>query len=498
MSTNDKLLELRRVGKRFGATVALDSVDFDLYPGEVHGLVGENGAGKSTLMKILSGVHTEYDGEIVLRGQPVRIRSIKDALSKGIGMIYQELSVIRTLTVAENIFMGESPRTPIGTVDWGRMFREAEGHMRALGLNLNVRSELGSFTVATQQMVEIARVIFSGANIIILDEPTSALSHSETQRLFGFIRNLKSQGKGLVFISHFLEDVLAISDRITVLRNGRKVMTTKASQVNLEQLTEAILGRGEQAHRSGLLKTYQGKPVPENKVLEVKNLHLGKKLHGIDFAVSKGEILGIYGGMGAGKDELAQCLFGLLRPEQGEILMAGRPVAIENTTKAKQLGIAYVPSNRRDTLFPANEIYKNITVTHLPKICPTWVNRRSEIRVAQEQINLLGIRPPQPSLLLSGLSGGNQQKVVLAKWLTTLPQVLVLNDPTRGMDVGAKREVMDIVESLRAKNVATLLLSSEPELLMAYADRVVVLSRGRQVNMMLNKQVTKEALLAYA
>jgi ribose transport system ATP-binding protein len=498
MSTNGKLLELKHVGKRFGGTVALDSVDFDLYPGEVHGLVGENGAGKSTLMKILSGVHTEYEGEVVLRGRPVRIRSTRDALSKGIGMIYQELSVIRTLTVAENIFMGESPRTAIGTVDWGRMFREADEHMRALGINVNVRSELGSFTVATQQMVEIARVIFSGADIIILDEPTSALSHGETQRLFGFIRNLKSQGKGLVFISHFLEDVLAISDRITVLRNGRKVMTAKANQVNLEQLTEAILGRGEQGHRGGLLQTYQGQPVTENKVLEVKNLHIGKKLHGIDFAVSKGEILGIYGGMGAGKDELAQCLFGLLHPEQGEILLDGQRVLIENTSKAKKLGIAYVPSNRRETLFPGNELFMNITLTHLQKICPLWVNRRSEIQSAREQINLLGIRPPIPTLLLSSLSGGNQQKVVLAKWLTTLPKVLVLNDPTRGMDVGAKREVMDIVESLRTRGVATILLSSEPELLMAYADRVVVLSRGRQLSTMMNAQVTKEALLAYA
>ncbi len=498
MTTNGKLLELRRVGKRFGGTVALDSVDFDLYPGEVHGLVGENGAGKSTLMKILSGVHTDHEGEIILRGQPVRIRSIKDALSKGIGMIYQELSVIRTLTVAENIFMGDSPLTPVGTVDWRRMYRTADEHMRALGLNLNVRSKVGSFTVATQQMVEIARVIFSGADIIILDEPTSALSHGEMQRLFGFIRNLKSQGKGLVFISHFLEDVLAISDRITVLRNGRKVMTTKASAVNLEQLTEAILGRGEQAHRSGLLRAYQAKPVTENKALQIKDLHIGKKLHGIDLTVSSGEILGIYGGMGAGKDELAQCLFGLLRPESGEILIDGRPVQIESTTKAKKLGIAYVPSNRRETLFPSNEIYKNVTLTHLQKICPTMLNRRDEIKASQEQINLLGIRPPFPTLLLSGLSGGNQQKVVLAKWLTDLPKLLVLNDPTRGMDVGAKREVMDIVESLRSKGVATLLLSSEPELLMAYADRVVVLSRGHQLDTMMNAQVTKEALLAFA
>ncbi|MGE5140894.1 MAG: sugar ABC transporter ATP-binding protein [Rudaea sp.] len=499
MTPDGKLLELKHVGKRFGATVALADVDFDLNPGEVHGLVGENGAGKSTLMKILSGVHGDYDGEIVLKGKPTHFRSTKDALTKGIGMIYQELSVVRSLTVAENIFMTDSPRTAVGTVDWKQMYTRANEHMRTLGLNMNVRSELGNFTVATQQMVEIARVLFSGADIIIMDEPTSALSHAEAERLFGFIRNLKAQGKGIVFISHFLEDVLRISDRITVLRNGRKVMTVKAREVNLDQLTEAVLGQGEQkAHRVGMLRTYEAKPITGSQVLQVKNLGRGKTLQGVNFSISAGEILGIYGAMGAGKDVLAQCLFGGARPDEGEIWLDGKKIDMKTTSAAKRLGIAYVPANRRETLFPAVEVYKNISIAHLGDICRNWVTRGPELKAAKEQVTALGVRPANPSLLVSNLSGGNQQKVVLAKWLTKLPRVLVLNDPTRGMDVGAKREVMDIVEKLREKGIATLLLSSEPELLMAYADRVVVLARGRQVDILPNAQVTKESLLAYS
>ncbi len=222
---DEKLLELRGVSKRFGATLALNNVNFDLRPGEVHGLVGENGAGKSTLMKILSGYHTDYDGEIAIRDKQVQFKSTRDALSQGIGMIYQELSVVKTLTVGENLFLGDPPLTKLGVVDWKRIYRDAGAHLAELGLDVDVRAELGQYTIATRQMIEVASVIFSGAEIIIMDEPTSALSHSEVQRLFGFIRNLKIKEKGIVFISHFLDDVLEISDRITVLRNGEKVMT---------------------------------------------------------------------------------------------------------------------------------------------------------------------------------------------------------------------------------------------------------------------------------
>jgi len=482
----EMLLELRGVSKRFGATLALDQVDFDLRPGEVHGLVGENGA----------GYHSEHEGDIILRGKKVRFSSTRDALAQGIGMIYQELSVIKTLTVAENIFLGDPPVTKVGIVNWARMNREADEHLKQLGLhNVNVRTELSNYTVATRQMIEIASVIFSGADIIIMDEPTSALSHNEVERLFDFIRVLKSQKKGVVFISHFLDDVLGISDRITVLRNGKKVMTVNAKEVNKPYLTTAILGKQDSVE---LVRRVQPTKKTDTPVLEIRNLHRSRFLHGINFTVSKGEIVGVFGSMGAGKTQLAECLFGVVRADEGEIRLDNKLVKIRNTSHAKQMGIAYVPANRQATLFQGNEIYKNITISHLGNICPNFVKQTLEVVAATSQIKSLGVRPPDPSRVVASLSGGNQQKVVLAKWLTIPPKVLLLNDPTRGMDVGAKQEVMEIVEGLREKGVATIIFSTEPELLMAYADRVVILNRGHQMADLPNQDVTKDILLSYS
>jgi ribose transport system ATP-binding protein len=491
----EKLLELKGVVKRFGATLALDNVDFDLRPGEVHGLVGENGAGKSTLMKILSGYHREFDGEITIHGNPVHFSSTKDALTKGIGMIYQELSVIKTLTVAENIFLGNPPMTKAGLVDWKFMNKTADEHLKQLGLDVNVRSELSQYTVATRQMIEVARVIFSGADVIIMDEPTSALSHNEIVKLFDFIRTLKTQKKGVVFISHFLDDVLAISDRITVLRNGQKVKTVNAKDTNKIELTQAILGKTESVE----MQRREVRPVikKEEVVLEVKDLHRSSSLHGINFSVMKGEILGIFGGMGAGKTEIAQCLFGLDKPDSGSIILEGKEVHFKTSSEAKKNGVSYIPANRQNSIFPGNEIYKNITIGHLAKLCPGLVRKSDEMAMAKKQTTSLGVRPNDPSRIITSLSGGNQQKVVLGKWLTIKPKVLLLNDPTRGMDVGAKLEVMEIVEHLREEGVATILFSTEPELLMAYSDRVIVLRRGYQLTELPIEKVTKDVLLSY-
>lgn len=494
----EKLLELMGVGKRFGGTIALDNVDFDLYAGEVHGLVGENGAGKSTLMKILSGYHRDYNGEIFIKREKFHFNSTRESLAQGVGMIYQELSVIKTLSVAENIFLGVQPINKAGVVDWSEMHRIAQEHLKKLGINLNVKLEVGRYTVATQQMIEIARVIFSGALIIIMDEPTSALSHAEIKRLFDLIHNLKSQGKGIIFISHFLEDVLEISDRVTVLRNGRKIITANAKEISKEQLATAVLGREQEiiqpiAGRKLVVEGSNGKVV-----LEVQDLSSRGVLEGMNFILSKGEILGVYGSMGAGKSDLAECLFGLSQPLNGKILMDGKEVKIKNTSQARSLGIAFVPSDRRSTLFPISEIYKNITISHLKTISRGLLNQRKEISIARKQVEELGVRPPDPMRIISSLSGGNQQKVVIAKWLSVLPKVLILNDPTRGMDVGAKQEIMNIVQSLRKEGVATILMSSEPELVMSNADRVIVLKRGKQVAEYTNRELTKELLLSYA
>lgn len=493
----EKLLEIQGVSKRFGGTLALDQVDFDLIAGEVHGLVGENGAGKSTLMKILSGYHPDFEGNFILKGKKVHFTSTKDALAQGIGMIYQELSVIKTLTVAENIFLGDPPTTKTGFVDWRRMYREADNHLKQLGMmNIDVRAELSTYTVATRQMIEIARVIFSGADIIIMDEPTSALSHKEIQSLFEFIRVLKSQGKGIVFISHFLDDVLGITDRITVLRNGKKVMTVNTRDVDKRTLTQAVLGKEDSVE----VGRKQPIAVDTNAtpVVEVRNLKRSRQLHGVNFKVFPGEIVGVYGSMGAGKTQLAECLFGIIHPDEGEILLDGKPIRIANSTHARALGIGYVPANRQTTLFGSNEIFKNITLTHLSSVCPGLVSLPLELAAANRQIKDLGVRPSDAKRIVSSLSGGNQQKVVLGKWLTVSPKLLLLNDPTRGMDVGAKQEVMDIVQGLQSKGVATILFSTEPELLMAYADYVIVLSRGHQMAKLRNQELTKDILLSYS
>ncbi len=496
------ILELRAVSKRYGGAVALDAVDFDLRPGEVHGLIGENGAGKSTMMKLLSGVYNDYSGELLLDGQPARFTSPADAQARGIGMVYQELSTFPHLTVAENLF-GRKPPGRGGLIDWGRMVREARGHLRALEMDIDVTARMGELSVGTQQIVEIARVIFSGARIIMLDEPTSALSPPETRRLFEFIATLKSQGKTLIYVSHFLEDVLEVSDRITVLKNSRKVTTLDARGATKHQLVELMIGADakilqqmydEEAGVAVARARREVGPV----ALAVERLSKPGAFSSISFALHKGEILGLFGFMGAGQIQLARCLFGAEPPAAGTITLDGRPLRLKNTTNARDAEIAYVPENRRDTLMLGKEIYKNVTLAHLGTLVRGLLNQRVEVSLARAQIETVGVRPPRPELPVGALSGGNQQKVVLAKWLARQPKVLILNEPTRGMDVGAKDEVMTIVQALRDKGVAILLITTEPETILSVANRALVMSKGGITAELSGEELTKENLMKHA
>jgi len=495
------ILELRGVSKRYGGAVALAEVDFDLRAGEVHGLVGENGAGKSTMMKLLSGVYNDYGGEMRLNDQVVRFASPADAQARGIGMVYQELSTFQHLTVAENLFSRQPPVRG-GLIDWSRMNREAQMHLRALGLTIDVTNLMGRLSVGTQQIVEIARVIFSGAQIVILDEPTSALSGPETRRLFDFIATLKAQGKTVIFISHFLEDVLEVTDRITVLKNAHKVATLDTPGVTKHQLVELMIGSDAKI----LQQMYeQDHGLPERRprqvgdvALEVADLHKVGAFHQISFALQKGEILGLFGFMGAGQIQLARCLFGAERPTSGAITVNHRKLNLKNTTVARKAGIAYVPENRRHSLMLSQEIYKNITLAHLGRLVGGLLNQRTELAVARTQIEQVGVRPPRPLLPAGSLSGGNQQKVVLAKWLTQQPQVLILNEPTRGMDVGAKDEVLTIVQKLRDQGVAILLITTEPETIVRIADRSLVMSKGQLTAELDGAELTKENLMRHA
>jgi len=492
-------LELRNVSKRYGGAIALSEVNFDVESGEVHGLIGENGAGKSTMMKLLAGVFNDYDGEMLLRGQAARLASPADAQAKDIDMVHQELSTFAHLTVAENLFGRKLP-SRAGVVDWGRMRREAQEHLHQLGLDIDASRPMGELSVGSQQLVEIARVIFSGADIIILDEPTSALSAPETRRLFEFVANLKRQGKTLIFVSHFLEDVLEVSDRVTVLKNSRKVQTLAAKDATKHQLIELMIGSDARI----LQRTYeQGKRLDERRdetrrevSVAVRNLGKRGAFADVSFDVHAGEIVGLFGFMGAGQNPLAACLFGADKPDAGTISLAGKPVTLKNTSMARDAGIAYVPENRRNSLALRQEIFKNITLAHLGTLLRGMLNRRAELAVANDLSVQVGLRPAgRPLMEVGSLSGGNQQKVVLAKWLTRLPKVLILNEPTRGMDVGAKEDVIRIVKSLREKGVAVLVLSTEPETILNLADRVTVLKRGAVAKEFASGRIEKADLL---
>jgi ribose transport system ATP-binding protein len=495
----EPILTFRGVTKRFGGATALDSVDFELLPGEIHGLVGENGAGKSTLMKILSGVHTPDEGEMLLRGESTHFSSPADAKARGVGMIYQELSCMPALTVAENVFLGSQPTNRSGLIDWKRMRQDAAEHLGALGIEVDVSSPAKMLSLGGQQLVEIARVVFSGASIIVLDEPTSALSGPEAKRLFRTMAELKARGASLVFISHFLEDVLAVSDRVTVLKNARKVATLKNEGLTKHHLIQLMIGRDADA----LAESYEGgvtlPPASETPVvLEIEGLTQTGEFSDVSFDVRQGEILGIFGNLGAGMTEVARVLFGREQPTSGTIRLGGNVIAPKSTREAKRLGIAYLSENRRATIFPRHEIFKNITLAHLDQIVGGLVRQSREIAIAGDLVRRTGVRPANPELRAGNLSGGNQQKVVLAKWLTVQPKVLILNEPTRGMDVGAKREVLDLIKALRAEGVAVVLISTEPETVLAEADRILVMAKGQVTKMFAGERVSKDLLMSYA
>jgi ribose transport system ATP-binding protein len=491
------LLQLSNVSKSFGGIAALKDVDFTLNAGEIHGLVGENGAGKSTTMKIIAGVYSDFEGEMRVDGKLVHFRSARDALAAGIGMVHQELSTIPDLTVAENVFLGHQPLTKWGTIDWDRINKEAAKLVSSLGLDIDPKTRMGSLPVGLQQLVELSRVLFSGARIIILDEPTSALSPPEVKRLFEVLRKIKDEGRGIIFISHFLDDVLEISDKVTVFRNGKKVATENSAALTKDAVISHMIGRGSigmHMGESSALISDDSKPI----VLATVAIGDGKLLRDVSLQLRAGEITGVYGFMGCGQIELARALFGKIKLKQGSLLLNGVKRVFSSTADARGQGIAFVPENRRMMLFRTEPVYKNISISILDRIHRFFVKPKSERAIAEKHIADLQIRPPKPNMMLSSLSGGNQQKVALAKWLTHLPKVLILSEPTRGMDVGAKEDVIRIVKNLRDRGVAILVLSTEPETILTLADRVSVMRKGKIEKEFNSGTIHKADLLASA
>lgn len=490
------VLELHGVTKRYGPITVLRGIDFDLEAGEVHALIGENGAGKSTTVKLLAGVEEDYDGEMRVNGKVTRFRSPAESQDLGIGMVYQELCIFPHLTVAENLFGRKLP-CRMGLIAWKRMAWEAQQHLNDLGLEIDVTTKMGDLPVGSQQVVEIARVVFSGAKVIILDEPTSALSAPEIQRLFEFVGRLKAQGKSIIFISHFLEDVLAVSDRVTILRDGAKVATLPASATSKQHLVELMLGERPLAVRSGH-KNQSDAPEQQEVALKIDGLTLDGEFANVSFALHRGEILGLFGFLGAGQVSLGRCLFGDSHTDSGTVALYGQRLELSNTTAAVQQGIAYVPEDRHDSLMFQQAMFANITLAHLKKIVGWRLNRGREVAVAKRSIENLDIRPPNPMMPVRALSGGNQQKVVLAKWLVETPRLLILNEPTRGIDIAAKDEVVSVIARLRDQGVPVLLISFEPELIEQIAGRALVMKKGAVAAELNGADVTKQNLMHYA
>ncbi len=493
------LLELSGITKTFGGVAALRAVDFSLTAGEIHGLVGENGAGKSTLMKIIAGVHAGYQGGMRLDGRLVHFASPRDARTAGIGMVHQELAVVPDLSVAENVHLGMQPVNRFGMIDWRAMRRAAAAHLANLGIDVDPRTRMGTLPLGLQQLVEVARVLFSGARLIILDEPTSALAPPEVERLFALLRRLRDAGKSIVFISHFLDDVLAICDRVTVFRNGEAVATETCARIDKRWLIDRMIGAGHEGLEDSYLADIPLHSPPDAKlVLEVEGLTRSGAYRDVSLQVNGGEVLGIYGFLGSGQLELARALFGVLPAERGRIALDGRAVRLSSTARARRAGMAFLPESRRLMLFGTEPVFKNASIAILDRINRLWLRPAVERGIAGGHVKKLRIRPPDVTRALGTLSGGNQQKVALAKWLTHLPRVLVLSEPTRGMDVGAKDDVVKIVRGLREAGIGIVVMSTEPETVLSLADRILVMKKGKVVREFANEPVSKDRLLDVA
>lgn len=471
-------LEMKGISKRFPGVQALDNVDFEVERGEIHALVGENGAGKSTLMKVLMGVYPKDSGWIFLDGKEVRISNPREAENLGISMIFQEFNLLPHLTVSENIFLTRLPRKGfLRTVNWEKLWSDSSEILSRLEIPVDPRSLVKDLSVAEMQMVEIAKALSVNARVLIMDEPTSALTQEEIKRLFAQMRKLRDQGVAIVFISHRLEEIKEISDRITVLRDGRRIATVAADEVTEEEIAEMMVGREVKA-LFPKTETQRGKVL-----LEVRNLTRKGVFENVSFCLHEGEILGIYGLVGAGRTELVRSIFGEDPIDSGEVFLNGRRVSIKHPKDAVDLGIGLVPENRAlQGLLVNMSVRENIALPNLANLSwKGWVSNFGERSVAQKQVRALGIKTPSIEQKVLYLSGGNQQKVVLAKWLERNPRVLILDEPTRGIDVGAKAEVHALMDSLVKRGIGIIMISSELPEVLGMSDRILVMRKGRIV-----------------
>ena len=473
------VLELSGVAKQFGPVRALSGVNLRLFAGEVHALMGQNGAGKSTLIKVLTGVYPADQGEMRLNGQSIRATSTLDAQRLGISTVYQEVNLCPNLSVAENIFAGRYPRkgaAGLWAIDWPRMHSEARTLLARLNLDIDVTQTLASYSVAVQQMVAIARGLSISAQVLILDEPTSSLDDEEVERLYGVLRQLRDQGMAILFVTHFLDQVYALCDRITVLRNGELVGEYPAAELGHNALIAAMVGR-ELAAAHGAQSADGEARAAEPEWLQTKALNRRGHVKAMDLGIRRGEVVGLGGLLGSGRTELARLLFGLDRSDGGEIVLNGTTVRMDSPVTAIQMGLALCPEDRKAEGIIAELSVRENIVLALQARQGLWpaIGRVQQTTLAEGYVKALGIKTADVDTPIAQLSGGNQQKAVLARWLATQPSLLILDEPTRGIDIAAKQEIMNEILALAKQGMAVLFISSEMEEVVRVSDRIVVL-----------------------
>lgn len=491
MTRNPPVLRLENIVKTFPGVRALDGVSLTVQPGEVHALMGENGAGKSTLMKVLGGIYQPDEGQIIVAEAPAVMKSPLEAKAKGIVFIHQELSLAEELTVAENIYLGELPRKRFGLVDWARLEAQTQAILDRLKVGFDPRTRVGDLSIANQQMVEIARALTVDAKAAIFDEPTASLTDAEKVVLFDVITGLQADGVGIVYISHRMEEIFKITDRISVLRDGQFQGTVRTSETDEESITQMMIGRkldlsrNETHHELG------------DVALEVRNLSCGNLYADVSFEVRRGEVVGFYGLAGAGRTEIAETLFGLRDPSAGAILMDGQPVKIHSPHDAIEKGISLVPEDRKGQgLVLGMNCRDNMTLPQVDDLkAGPFVSDGAEIAIFNQYRDRLDIRTPGWKQMAGNLSGGNQQKIVIGKWLSMHPNVLIVDEPTRGIDVGSKSEIHNLIRELAAQGYAVIVISSEMPEVLHVSDRIVAMYSGRIMRTFTSDEVTEDNLI---
>ncbi|MDQ0219428.1 sugar ABC transporter ATP-binding protein [Peribacillus cavernae] len=492
----ENVLEMKGVTKIFPGMKAVDNVDFTLKKGEVHALLGGNGAGKTTLMKILAGVYQAEEGTILIDGQPVQVNSRRKSQELGIAMIFQELSIIPNLTVAENLFLSREKKKGI-TLDQKRMHEEAKHILDSIGLHISPMKIVKSLSIGERQMIEIARAISTDAKIIVMDEPTTALTKDEQEKLFELIKRLKTRGTGIIYVSHRMDEIFEISDRLTVLRDGKRIETAETKDMNMARVIDFMLG--DEKFANDEVAKEKSKNRSKKTVLEVKDISF-KKFKNISFEVFEGEILGITGLLGSGRTEILRAIAGLDPFTSGIVKLNGKECNIKSIQDAISQGIIMVPEDRKNEgIIPGMSIQKNLTLTNLPNYFPNGLTKENREReIANKNILELNIQPKNPNKHVGKLSGGNQQKVVISRCLNLKPKVLLLDEPTQGIDIVAKTELQLLFRSLARQGMAIIVVSSELPELVALADRTIILYNGQITKVLDDDEITDKNILYYS